>query len=187
MATYVWQRTDLKAGLGLVRLDTGDAIRASGSEIALDESSGWLVTFDIELDRKWRTRRVEASVRGDEGHRTVALEGDGQGLWMVDGHPAPGLTGCIDVDIAATPFTNTIVIRRVEIPIGDTVEVRVAWIGIPDLGVSAVAQTYRRLEPANGVDRYEYRRSGSPTGWVIDVDEDGVALEYEGFARRVIG
>jgi hypothetical protein len=63
--------------------------------------------------------------------------------------------------------------------------VRAAWVGIPDLEVAAVEQTYRHLEPLDGTDRYEYRSETADEGRVIEVDEDGVALTYEGLARRV--
>jgi hypothetical protein len=46
-------------------------------------------------------------------------------------------------------------------------------------------QTYVHLEQLDGTDRYEYRSGSSEDGWIIEVDEDGVALDYEGFARRL--
>lgn len=185
MATYAWSRLDLEAGLGLVRVESGDAIRVEGYEVAVDGARSWVVTFDVRLDDRWRTREAEIVVKEDQQSRRVHLESDGEGGWDLDGVPTPALDGCLDVDIAATPFTNTFVIRRLDIPVGEVGNVKAVWVGVPDLEVAAMDQTYRHLDPLAGTDRYEYRSETSSDGWVIEVDEDGVALSYEALARRV--
>ncbi len=142
-------------------------------------------SFRVLLDEDWRTRRAEIVVVDDHGHREILIESDGEGTWSLNGSLAPELDGCLDVDIAATPFTNTFVIRRLELPVGGVGEVRVAWVSVPSLEVAAMDQTYVHLEQLDGPDRYEYRSSSSENGWIIEGDEDGVALDYEGFAHRL--
>ncbi len=183
--TYVWSRLDLNEGLGLVRLDQGDPIRVGGHEVAADGDKAWAVTFRVELDRGWRTRVAQVAVVDDTSERELLLEADGEGNWLRDGVPSSELQGCLDVDIAATPFTNTFVIRRLGLSVGETVEIRAAWVGVPDLEVEAVGQTYVRLQPRAGVDRYEYHSGDAAKGRIIEVDQDGVAMDYEGFARRI--
>lgn len=150
-----------------------------------DAGKSWVVAFEVQLDEGWRSRRAEVAVHDDHGSRQLVLESDGNGTWHVNGSLAPELQGCLDVDIAATPFTNTFVIRRLGLPVGRVGEVEVAWVSVPELEVAAVKQSYAHLEPKSGTDRYEYRARGSIDGWVIEVDEGGVALDYEGFARRL--
>ena len=185
MPTYAWSRLDLSAGLGLVRLEAEDPIRVEGREVAVDDHQSWAVSFRVLLDKEWRTRRAEIAVVNDHGHRDILIESDGEGTWSLNGSLAPELDGCLDVDIAATPFTNTFVIRRLGLPVGGVGEVRVAWVSVPRLEVAAMDQTYVHLEQLDGTDRYEYRSGGSEDGWIIEVDEDGVALDYEGFAHRL--
>lgn len=185
MPTYVWSRLDLEHGLGLVRLEEGNPIRVAGHEVGVDRGKAWTVTFRVDLDRRWRTRRAQLGVVGDTGEGSLHLEADGEGNWLRDRTPAPELKGCLDVDIAATPFTNTFVIRRLGLPVGERVEIRAAWVGVPHLEVEALEQTYVRLDPLEGRDRYEYRVRGATEGWIIEVDRDGVAMDYEGFARRI--
>ncbi len=183
--TFTWSRLDLHAGLGWVRLETEAPILVEGYEVAVDGDESWVVTFKVQLEEGWRTRLAEIAVIDGLGSRELLLESDGKGNWHLNGSPAPELSGCLDVDIAATPFTNTFVIRRLRLPVGRVGEVRAVWVSIPHLEVAAVEQSYVHLEPRDGTDRYEYRVGGSIEGWVIEVDEDGVALDYEGFARRV--
>ena len=44
-------------------------------------------------------------------------------------------TGCIDVDIRATPFTNTLPIRRLALQPGESRDLRMAFIDVPGLDV----------------------------------------------------
>ncbi len=185
MPTYAWSRLDLSAGLGLVRLEAEDPIRVEGREVGVDDHRSWAVSFRVLLDEEWRTRRAEIVVVDDHGRRNILIESDGEGTWSLNGSLAPELHGCLDVDIAATPFTNTFVIRRLGLPVSGVGEVRVAWVSVPSLEVTAMDQTYVHLEQLDGTDRYEYRSTSSENGWIIEVDEDGVALDYEGFARRL--
>jgi hypothetical protein len=59
-----------------------------------------------------------------------------------------------------------------------------AWVGVPDLGVTRVDQTYRRLPDVDGLEAWEY---GDPQHGPFrrTVDTDGLVVTYEGFARRV--
>ena len=182
--TYAWSRLDLDQGMGLVRLESGDPMRVDGHEVAVHGGEAWAGIFYVELDREWRTRRARVTVVDASGERTLHLEADGEGNWLRQGKPTPELEGCLDVDIAATPFTNTFVIRRLGLSVGETAEIRAVWVGVPHLEVEALAQTYVRLESRDGLDRYQYRDSGSTENWIIEVDEDGVAVLYERFARR---
>ena len=185
VSVFAWSRLDVHVGLGWARFEADDSIRVEGHEVIVDAGVSWVVAFEVQLDEGWQSRRAEVVVHGDHGSRELVLESDGNGNWQVNGSPAPELRGCLDVDIAATPSTNTFVIRRLGLPVGRIGEVRVVWVSIPALEVAAVEQSYTHLEPRNGIDRYEYRSRGSIDGWVIEVDEDGVALDYEGFARRL--
>ena len=48
------------------------------------------------------------------------LESDGEGHWQENGKDRPDLHGCIDIDIQATPFTNTLPIRRLGLKTGES-------------------------------------------------------------------
>jgi hypothetical protein len=120
------------------------------------------------------------------GKTSVTLSVDSERRWHVGGAHRPDLDGCLDVDIAATPLTNTFPIRRLaRLGEGDAVTSPVAWVGVPDLGITRVDQTYHRLAPVGGLDAWEY---SDPThgAFRLTVDADGLVVEYEGFARRVM-
>jgi hypothetical protein len=111
----------------------------------------------------------------------VVLTADGSRRWWLDGARVPALDGCVDVDVAATPLTNTFPINRLaSLAVGDSVTFAVAWVDVPALQVLRVEQTYRRLARL----RWEYsdRAHGA---FELTVDEEGLVVEYTGFAVRV--
>jgi len=87
--------------------------------------------------------------------------------------------GCIDVDLGCTPATNTLPIRRLEIPVGGEAGILAAWVRFPDLKVRPLPQRYRRLGP----DRYEY--SSNTFRAELGVDGNGLVLDYAGAWERV--
>jgi uncharacterized protein len=141
-------------------------------------------TFRIELDDDWITRDVEVHSVGPGGQRTLTMSADDRRRWQVDGRHRPQLDGCIDVDVAATPLTNTFPIRRLRgLALGQQVTTPIAWVDVPDLGVTRVEQTYRRLPDHDGLEAWEYL-DPSHGPFALTVDTDGVVVTYENFARR---
>ena len=178
---YAWRRDDDSDGhsLGSVR-HTSAGWTVHGTEVLVgpDTLACW---FRVDLDPGWVTRAAHVRTISDQGETTLDLGADHDRQWTVEGAVRRDLSGCIDVDIAATPLTNTFPIRRLAgLKIGESRTAPVAWVEVPTLQVLRVEQTYRRL----GEQRWEY---SDPThgGFVLDVDPDGVVETYQGFAVRV--
>jgi hypothetical protein len=72
-------------------------------------------------------------------------------------------------------------VRRLNLPVGGTAEIRTGWIVFPDLEVRSVRQRYQRLS------EQRYRYEGLHNGFVaeFDVDEVGMVTEYPGFWERI--
>ena len=94
--------------------------------------------------------------------------------------PMPEYTGAIDVDLAMTPFTNTLPIRRLGLAVGAAADIIVVYVTFPDLAVSADPQRYTRLAERT------YRFESLDGGFVrdIEVDEHGLVVTYPGLFRR---
>jgi hypothetical protein len=76
------------------------------------------------------------------------------------------LDGCIDIDLAGTPFTNVIPIRRLPLHVGHSASQNVITIDIETLGVTVVPQMYTRL------DTHSWRYISLLTGQEVDVNVD---------------
>ena len=94
----------------------------------------------------------------------------------------PDLAGCIDVDIAATPFTNTLPIRRLNLAEGQARDIRLAYVPLPHLEVEPVAQRYTCLEEGR---RYLYEGLFRRFQGELHVDADGLVLDYPDTFKRV--
>lgn len=161
------------------RLPGGWLCRAA--EVIADPQETLACTFSVELDQDWLTRAVDVMAISETGTNQVALRVEAGEGWLRNGELDSDLAGCIDVDIAATPLTNTFPIRRLAaLAVGDERTSPVAWVEVPTMHVTRVEQTYRRL----GLNRWQYSDPEHGT-FELAVDDQGFVTDYEGFARRV--
>jgi hypothetical protein len=135
--------------------------------------------YRIACDPDWRTRAVDVELIGTA--RAVHLRADGTGTWWRDGVPHPGLAGPIDVDITATPFTNTLPIRRLRLNDGESRGITVVYVTVPDMTVTTHGQRYTRLTGR----RYRFETLAGDFTRDLDVDEHGLVVHYPGLFERV--
>ncbi len=187
MTMVAWERADESGGFSVAtreRLEPPDAgWLFHGSEVLVGEQT-LSCTFCVVVGPDWVTRRVQIRSVSTVGEAQRRLEAS-DGHWTVDGAARPDLDGCVDVDVAATPLTNTFPIRRLaHLAVGRSVTSAVAWVDVPALGVTRVEQTYQRLEDRDELAAWRY---SDPThgGFVLTVDTGGLVVDYEGFAQRI--
>jgi hypothetical protein len=85
-----WRHRAVRAGYEVLFTDAGPGgYRLRGATTAVESGAGWSVTYRIELDRQWRTRRVDAVATTSAGERHVSLRAV-PGRWLVDGRRRPG-------------------------------------------------------------------------------------------------
>lgn len=142
--------------------------------------------YRIRVDPSWCVREVDVDLWSPD-HLSVNLRSDGQESWVDgDGNALPHLAGCIDVDLTATAFTNTLAIRRLDLAPGGAEEIDVVYIRVPELSIEAVKQRYTCLE--RHADDARYRYEGLSTGYrtELDVDDAGFVIDYPNNFRRVL-
>jgi uncharacterized protein len=181
-----WERVDELAGHSMARVGRSlRGWRCHGTEVLAGPRELLSCWFQVDLDEDWVTREVVVDAVAGHGRRTLTLSADDRRRWTVNGRHDPDLDGCVDVDVAATPLTNTFPVRRLAgLQVGRQVTTPIAWVEVPDLGVTRVDQTYRRLPDVDGLAAWGYSdpRHGP---FLLTVDTDGLVVTYEGFARRV--
>lgn len=177
-----WRRVDVDRGLGFVTFVVEpEGSRADGTEVIVDGEASYSVVFTVTADDEWRALSLVAQVLSVGGPRRVELAGDGRGSWMVDGVPQEHLDGCMDVDIVSTPCTNTHAIRRLGLSVGESADLRVAWVDVPSLEFTLSKQRYTRLDEG----RYEFRSLDSERAYELTVDRGAVVIDYQDFAERI--
>ena len=178
MGTVLWQ--DVTTGaLDRCRLETGpDGLRLSGVVLTAAHGTPLDVRYLVETDPDGLTRRVELALDGGAVHRVLLADGTGRWRWE-DGPELAEVAGALDVDLAVTPATNTLPIRRLGLDVGQAADLSMAWVRFPGLEVLASAQRYERLAP----DRWRFS-SGDFTAELL-VDPDGLVLDYAGLFRSL--
>jgi uncharacterized protein len=166
----------------LVLTQAADAIVAEAMVVGEDEGARFGARFRITCDTAWRTRRVEVDMAGSD--RRLDLRSDGAGRWHDgDGKALPKLDGAIDVDLPLTPFTNTLPIRRLNLGVGQSADLRIVYIVLPAFAITVDPQRYTCLEPLR---RYRYESLDSDFMREVEVDSDGLVVTYPDLYRRVL-
>jgi hypothetical protein len=132
-------------------------------------------------------REVRVNLWGD-ADRDIMMNADGDGGWTDgSGNPISSLDGCFEVDISATPFTNTLAIRRMRLKTGETSALVAAYISIPEMKVRPSRQRYTCLNVGPNGAMYKYEDEGLFQGFTADlpVDCNGLVTDYPGLFRRV--
>lgn len=133
--------------------------------------------YAIDTDASWATRTVRVATDTS----SLVLFADGHGNWTEgDGRLLDRLAGAIDVDISATPLTNTLPIWRLGLGIGESADIVTALITLPELTVNADPQRYTRLDERS----YRYESLDSAFARDITVDDAGFVVDYPGLFRR---
>lgn len=165
-----------------------------GVHIALTRGA---VTRHLKLTagdgQRWWRSAEEAPRAGASPHREVAREaanaGAGTTGGVAGGSPrpvpaaveVPAVAGCLDVDLAFTPATNILPLRRLGLAVGDSREMTAAWVRFPDLSVEPLAQRYTRLDER----RVRYESRGGAFTAELEVDELGLVVRYPPLWERV--
>lgn len=172
--TILWRRHDFPGheACRLVSLDAGWQL--AGAVVFAYEGRACRLDYAITCDTQWLTR--SATVAGWVGERTIDVQvgRDAAGRWQLNGRGCDELTGCHDVDLNFSPATNLLPIRRLGLAVGDSAQVRAAWLRFPSFALEPLDQTYTRVEPRV----YRYESGDGRFVASIRVDEVGFVTEY---------
>jgi uncharacterized protein len=171
--TLLWRRLD-RPGHDAVTLEHGNPNwHIQGTVIVGEAGCPCRLEYAVVCDGAWRT--LWARVTGWIGTNPVNYRAsrDPGNQWRLNGIAQPQVSGCADIDLAFTPATNLLPIRRLDLPVGGTAPVRAAWLKFPEFVMEPLEQRYTRESDR----RYRYE---SATGFsaALDVDDAGMVLSY---------
>jgi uncharacterized protein len=142
------------------------------------------IKYTIKCDSLWRVRKL--NIRSVQMKKEISLKSDGLGKWFDDLGTTTlnDLNEAFDVDIEATPFTNTLPIRRLNLKEKQTEEILVVYITVPRLNIFVDRQRYTCLIPNK---RYRFEQLDTEFVQDIEVDKYGLVLIYPNLFKRVKG
>ncbi|MBC7929740.1 MAG: putative glycolipid-binding domain-containing protein [Rubrivivax sp.] len=162
----------------------GDEVVADGIILGVENGMAFRLRYEVRCDSHWIVRRVRVSSLS--GAQDISLAADGEGHWSdASGKAIHMLDGCLDVDISATPFTNTLPIRRLALKPGESSDLKVAYIAIPEMQVTLERQRYTCLAVSSVGGEYRFESLDSSFTADLPVDADGLVEDYPTLFRRV--
>lgn len=136
-------------------------------------------TYDYELhaDGGWRFRSLSLTHREESRVLEVARTGT---AWTVGGRARPDLAEAVEVDISASPLSNTLPVRRLGLAVGEHRDIVTAYVAVPDLTVVTDPQRYTRI----GAHAWLYESRDTDFRRVVTVDDAGLVVSYPGLFER---
>lgn len=173
-ATVLWRRLDLP-GHEVARLRSQDpGWRLAGSAVFGHDNQPCDLAYEVACDPEWRT--VAATVSGWIGNKPVHLDigVDAERRWRLNGAECPEVAGCLDIDLAFSPSTNLLPIRRLDLAIGQAAQVQAAWLQFPGYSLESLDQVYRRVDQ----ETYRYESAGGTFTALLRTNAAGFVISY---------
>lgn len=175
-AAVLWRRLDAPGHDAARLVRTAEGWRIEGMAVFAEGGSPACLRYRVDCGEGWRTRR--ATVEGWVGARRVEVEiaAAADRRWTLDGRHVPIADGCLDLDLAFTPATNLLPIRRLALAAGAEAAAPAAWLTFPELALERLEQTYRR----SGEATYDYAAHGGSFRRALTVTSAGFVSLYPG-------
>ncbi len=174
MPELIWRGVEVES-LERARVAEGAEVRA---ESVIDSARG-RYSYELVCAADWTFRSLHLEALA--GHRAFDLMRSRSGRWTLDGEERADLAEAVDIDLAISPLTNTLPIRRLDLAVGDEGDIVTAYVSFPDLEIGPDPQRYTRLDE----DVYLYESLDSDFEAEITVDASGFVLEYPGLFERL--
>jgi len=170
----LWRRIDRPGHEAVRLLANQSGWHLAGTAVFAHEAAGCRLDYLIVCDATWRT--VSARVRGWIGDRAVDLDlvVDSAQRWRLNGIDRPNVAGCFDIDLAFSPSTNLLPIRRLNLKPGEAAQVRAAWLRFPDFTLEPLEQLYRRMDATT----YQYESGGGAFRAILRTNAAGFVTHY---------
>lgn len=148
-----------------------------------DAEGGYLIDGS-STDSDWNVLRYRVRARADGTTRRVRIGARSRiflrratdNTWRLNGVAVPAVNGAQDIDLAFSPATMTLPIRRLKLAVGDEAEILVARYDLKNGDLTPHRLVYRRTAP----DKYECHDTASGTTAQLKVDAQGIVQTYKG-------
>jgi uncharacterized protein len=178
---------------------TDRGVSAFGTQLGADPAP-YRLDYRLDASEGFITRSLHVEVSGEGWSRSLGLLHDGEGGWRCEGEqegnpplPPPGgdveaVRGALDCDLALSPLTNLMPVRRYTLhQRSGRVDLLMAWVSVPDLGLQPSRQRYEHIRRDGDGGIVRFVDLGLHPGFVSELvmDRDGLVLDYPDLARRV--
>lgn len=152
------------------------------------ENEGWTGEVQLVADHAVVVVRMSAQwmvqqflLFRDMDEPDLWLATDGHGRWgEMNGAHRTELDGCVDIEVAGSPFFNSIITHRTPLHVGHSADLHVISVDVETLGIVKRAVRYTR----EADHLWSYYSLGAGTTVSASVDEFGLVIDEAQFMRR---
>ena len=159
-----------------------DKLSIEGEIVGLIEEKPVHFSYQVIVDQNFNTQKVSIC-RNKEKTALYELKRLGKSWYNEKDQHLAEFDDCIDVDIAITPSTNTLPIRRVLFHLNVPQTLKMLYINPINRILEINVQVYTRLAD----NMYLYQSRDSDFKAQIQVDDYGIVVEYDGLYKRLSG
>ena len=147
----------------------------------IHEEIAFHCSYQFLIGEDWQMKKFEVNLLMNAKHNTWQME-NASGKWLQEGNERSDLTGCIDIDLTVTPFTNTLPINRLSMTVGDRREISVVYIDLLEQQIYRADQVYTRLSE----DTYLFEMPSIDFSARILIDEStGLVADYPALFTKI--
>ena len=174
-----WRRLDLPGHDEAQLRNEPESWQLEGHAEFVEDRNRWKLGYTVRCTPDWTTTRATVKGHSDRGAIEASVVRSAIGGWTLNGAAVPAVAGCTDVDLAFTPATNLLSLRRLELAVGQEAIVVAAWLTFPEFGLIPLRQRYRRTSKTT----YDYEAPELPFAGILTVNPEGFVLDYAGLWR----
>ena len=172
----IWRRLDAP-GHDACRLEEHEAgWILDGGAVFREKGVPASLSYRIECDRTWRSQRGRLHGWIGPDRIDFRIERTAGDTWTLNGVEQAGVRDCIDLDLAITPATNLIPIRRLALAVGQSADAPAAWLQVAATSLVVLPQHYERRTEIT----YLYEAPTTGFSGPLEVTPSGFARRYAG-------
>ena len=140
-----------------------------------------LIRYQIVCDKRWKTKVAHIHQESEGKANSLELRNNADSFWFEGKSPLALATGLLDIDLEFSPATNTLPINRLNLNVGESMEVDSLWVRQEKLKLERLRQRYCRLD----LTHYKYEVLSYDFKSIIEVDELGLVVNYGDLWHRI--
>ena len=174
-SSILWRRLDTPGHDACQLRSSTVGWQLDGTAVFRHDESPARLDYSLTCDRSWLTQ--QGHVSGWIGSRVIDLRvARDAGVWTLNGEVIEGLGECLDLDLAFTPATNLVQLRRMALAEGDAADAPVAWLDASTGTLELLRQRYERRSETT----YWYEAPRFGYAALLEVTPTGFVRRYPG-------
>lgn len=184
MEHYIWSSL-IEPGMEHLQLAQESNIVADGFILRCLADTPFRFHYRIDCNPQWQMHKFQLR-EGGSNALLLELSLEPSGYWY-DGNGIllPNLSECSEIDFQLSVFTNTLPLRRLQLNLGETANLKVAYLRAPELKVTPLLQRYTCLTKEPWGARYLYENLESGFTTELSVDADSFIVSYPPRFQRI--